>query len=302
VALLPRSVSVETGTQPDLLWLADMYEQAGRNARATRVLERAAERFPDTGDTWVALVRLLARTGQRSRAEDVLPRAQRALSASDDLWQLPLAQCYEALGRPTAAGRTFALALHAAPHNPFVQRQAVRFYLASDQPGEAAPVLTAMARSAFATPSQVAWARRMLATLPLRFRILKLPVPSSLRAAPGGAVPDRASRAWLLAGGGKMKEALAVFEETRAARESLAPEDRYLLAHLYALNGKPGRALDLLEELASHPESAAQAAAASARLLIDARDLTPARQWLNRLRALEPDSPRVRELQAILES
>src|SRR5262249_26470077 len=89
--LAPRAVPADSRNHLDQLWLARLYEKLGRPAEATRVLERLAERSGDVAEVWVALVRHLVRTGQRDRAENVLPRAQRRLSAVDDLWLLPLA-------------------------------------------------------------------------------------------------------------------------------------------------------------------------------------------------------------------
>src|SRR5262249_22808809 len=108
--LAPTAVSMDAGSHLHLLLLAWGYEQAGKPDEATRILERLTQRFGDLGESWVALVRHLVRAGRRDRAEDALARAQQRLSGVDDLWQLRLAECCDALGRYEQAERYYQAA------------------------------------------------------------------------------------------------------------------------------------------------------------------------------------------------
>jgi Flp pilus assembly protein TadD len=271
-------------------------------------LERLVERSPDLADGWVALVRQLVKAGQRDRAEDALVKAQKKLSAAGELWQLPVAECYEALGKVAVAERHYRLALRAVPDSPIVLRPLAHFYLVNDQPEEALPLLRALIHSPNSGREHAAWARRMAASIPFRLLTLGRPLPKppdeaellQLLGSDADTSEDRRARALIKAAHpGRAGEALTLFQQTLSAQVPLTAEEQLRLAQLYDLAGDPNQADELMNKLLNSPGVTGQVIAAQVRRLLGRGDNGEARQWLNQLRKREPDSRRTRDLQAL---
>jgi tetratricopeptide (TPR) repeat protein len=297
----------------DQLWLAGMYDRAGKQAEAIRLLERLAERSCDIGEVWVALLRQLVRSGLREKAEDVLSRAQRQLSEGDDLWQFSMAQCYEAVGRIDQAERAYLQAVQMSPRNPLVRRQLARFLLVSDLPEKAVPHLQELASSPYDSRRHGDWARRMLAGIPFQLLTLKREFPWSLRqqfktdelikalSKNKDSLADRRALALLTAAElGKLDEGLRRFTQALDTQTMLEPDERFRLAQLWELAGDRARADELMTELLAVDGTNPQYLAGQVRLLIGRDERGPARIWLKRLQNLEPDTARTRALVAEL--
>ncbi len=307
--LAPTAVAIDADSHLDLLWLAGIYEQAEKLDEATRILDRLTQRFGDLGESWVALVRHLVRAGRRDRAEDALARAQQRLSGIDDLWQLRLAECCEALGRNEQAERYYQLAHKAAPSSPLVRRKAAQFYLAVDQPEKAAPHLKALLTSPYESKDNISWARRQLASVPLQLLLLRREPPASVKpllrdddlyGLLGTTQPaDLRARALVIAAQpGRAEDGLRRFEKTVSEQTALSVEERLQFAQLYDLVGERARANELMEQALSAEPKDAHLLAAQVRRLLRHEERGAARGWLKRLQELEPDSPRVRAFQS----
>jgi tetratricopeptide (TPR) repeat protein len=315
--LATRAVPADGGSYRDQLWLAGVYETAGRPAEATSVLERLAERSGDVTEVWVALVRHLVRIGQRDRAEDVLPRAQRRLSGVDNLWPLALGRCQQALGKTELAARTYRLALQAAPRNLSVQREVAAFYLAADLPEQAVPLLRSLAAAPVQSRSDAVWAARMLATIPFDLLTLRRPGPQDARLledlqedtllellSRAADSQDRIAneRALILLRAARKPvrnaalEALTRFEKTLSPIAPLSPDEQYHLAQLYELAGNPTRGDALLDDLLAGDHDNPRYLACRIRLLLGRGDLDSARRVVKFLREVEPDSERTAAL------
>ncbi len=309
VELAVQAVPPDARDHRDHLWLADLLERAGRTPEARQVLERLVEHAGDIPDTWVALIRHLARMGERERAEDALARAQKRLGREPGQQYAGLAECHEALGKAEQAERLLRLVLAEAPADPLLLRRAARFYLEHDRPGEAAEHLRDLIDSAAALPEQTAWGRRMLATLPFRSAALgrsfqdrppteaeALRLLEENRQGGEERVDDRRARALVLGvNPQRRKEAVSLFEGTVRQRP-LTPDEQLGLAQLHDLAGDRHRASDLMQALlASHGHNA-QYLAAQVRRLLKQGDRAGARLWLERLKKVEPDTPRTRSL------
>ncbi len=309
VVLAIQAVSPNPVSHRDALWLADVYAQAGQSLQAVGVLEHLVERSPQLADGWVALVRQLVKAGQHEKAEDVLVKAQRKLSAAGEFWQLPVAQCYEALGKIPLAERHYRLALQAMPDNPLVLRPLARFHLANDRPEDALPILHALIHSPHTSSHHAAWARRMAASLPFQLLTLGRPLskpPSeqellSLLGANADSPTDQRIKALVLAiQPGRAGEALALFRQTVTPQAPLSPEEQLRLVQLSDLAGERNQADDLMDKLLNSRDVTAQVIAAQVRRLMGRGDNGEAGQRLNQLRKLEPDAKRTRDLQQAL--
>ena len=290
----------------DHLWLANVLETAGRPDEAGRVLERLTQTSGDIADTWVALLRHLARLGKWKRVEEVL---EKAIARLDGVGQ---ARCYEAAARIEEAERAYVEALKAAPGDSLLRRDLARFYLLHDQPEQALSHLRLLASAAL-LPEHAAWARRMLATLSFQLVVLGRLAPDDRRPVTEAAalrllgrnrtanagsesVADQRARALVVAADrDRVGEALRLFEATLPG-QPLTPDEQFRLAQLYDLAGNAARADGLMLALLNdHPQNA-QYLAGQVRLLLAQGDRPGARRWLKRLEKVEPDTPRTRSL------
>ena len=298
----------------DHLWLARVLTEAGRDTEAGKVLERLTENSGAIADTWVALLRHLVRAGQWEDVRDVLPRARRRLTAGIEPQWVGLARCYEVAAQTEQAERAYRRALKDAPGDSLVLRDLAYFYLFHDRPGEALPPLRALIGSPSALVEHVAWARRMLATLPFQIAALSpitgesravseemgLKLLESNRRGPSKSVADQRAQALVLAADPRRApEALRLFGET-LSRQALTPDEQFWLAQLADLGGDSSRADGLMLSLLAGHGHNARYLAGQVRRLLARGDRAGARRWLRHLQKVEPDTPRSRALRDTL--
>lgn len=307
VTLAVQAVTTSPASHLDALWLADVYDQAGQSAQAVTILEKLVERQPELPEGWVALVRQLVKARQRDRAEDVLVKAQKQLSAGGEFWQLSLAQCFEALGKVDQAEGYYEQARKAMPESPLVLRPLARFYLANDRPEDALPLLRTLMRSPYTSRDHAVWARRMWALVPFQLLTLnrQLSDPPSeqaleeLLAYNGDSVTDRRIRA-LVKGvqPAQAPEALKLFQKT-ITQAPLSPDEQFRLAQLCDLAGDAKQGDDLMKQLLERHPLTGQYLAGQVRRLLTRGDNGEARVYLNWLQQSEPNAKRTQRLQAL---
>jgi cellulose synthase operon protein C len=299
VALAERSVSLDSGSADDLLWLGQVLERSGKRDRASDALLRATEVAPERSDVWLALFSLQVAEGKKPIAERTLEKAADLLSAPKR--QLTLAQGYEMLGRSNDAEQAFRDAAAAAPDDLEVDRQCAAFLLRSGREAEARETLRKIADST--TKSQAsdevrAWSRRTLAELIAQrgnFResqkamdLLAQNLDDKGNISPDDLLlqvrlltnrPEPAS--W--------KRAIDVLEELgRSQRLSMG--QRIMLSQLKEKVGRWDECRNELVAIAATPSVPPAYVAMLIEKLIDHGEPGAARPWLTRLQKLSPDS------------
>ncbi len=302
--LARRAVPESSKDYRDHLWLGQICLAAGQAAAAEKPFRRALELAGDAADPWVVLVQYLVRVGRRDEAEETIRRAEQALPTARAA--LPIAQCYEALGRPELAEKRYEGALATKPASAAALRGAATFYLRTRQPRKAEPVLRLMADPALALPeADAAWARRGLASTLValgdfsRFAEALGLVEENVRRH-GDSADDRRTRALVLAMyPARRREAIKVLEEL-AGKQALPPEHQLFLARLYELERDWPKARDqLLGLLAAAPDEPAYLAP-YAEGLLRRGDLDETEGWVSRLAKKEPTAFRTVSLRARL--
>ncbi len=278
------------------LWLGLSLWAAGQRAEAEAALRRAVELDGTAAEHWVSLVRFLAGTEQKDRAEAVIRQAGDKLPA--DRADLALAQCWEVVGRRDQAEKHYRAALSAAPESSTALRAVAGFYLLAGQSAKAEPhsrkLLESARTSARVLAGDVAWARRNLAMVLSgqgtyrNFREALALLDLNRQLYQGETVLDRHTRARVLASRPcHQQEAISELLEL-GARQTLSVEDQYLLVQLYEGRGnwaEADRRLDgLLAETTGNPGFLAHAV----RLKLRLKDQAAARRWLTRLEQGHP--------------
>jgi tetratricopeptide (TPR) repeat protein len=239
----------------DYLWTAQMLARGPRrSADAEKAFRRAVELADTVPETWVALVRYLAATGQTAKAEAEVERASARLTGKDG--PMALALCYEAAGKVDRAREQFRAALEARPQDVQVRRNLAGFCLRTGALRESEPHLRAILdHKVNAGEADVAWARRALALtlasgsehkrLPEALKLVGVSLnakgePVDGPAPPGGwSAEDQVIRARVLATQSRRPfraRAVALLQEVHK-RQTLSPDDQLLLAQLYLAMG-----------------------------------------------------------------
>src|SRR5262249_42271423 len=117
VALANAAVAGRAPDYRDQLWLAQVLGQVpGHEAETERALRRAVDLADSVPQTWLGLVRHLARVGETAKAEAAVEEARRR--ARGEQAALTLALCHEALGRNDRAEELLRGASAARPDVP----------------------------------------------------------------------------------------------------------------------------------------------------------------------------------------
>jgi tetratricopeptide (TPR) repeat protein len=302
VGAVPR----DSSDYRDFLRRGTVLAAARRWEDGERDLRHAAELAPDRAETWLALVRLLAASGQAEEARKVTESARTKLPV--DVLALTLAGCYEAVGDAKTAQEQYARALEKKPADYDVRATAVTFYLRANEPAEAEALLRPMAAGRpKLTDSQTTWARHQLAVLlagyPDEPHFAEALGLVGLRLDGDKVVADRAPagdtaearreeahiRAQVLASRPRhacRAEAISALEGIRAGGP-LAADDQFLLAQLYEAEGNTARARELLLSLTAGQGDNPAALAYYARLLLSQRETAEAQRCVEQLVALE---------------
>ena len=294
----------------DHLWLGQVQSVLGHRAKAEQQIEQSKEMFRgaekslrravELADkapvTWVALIEFLARIGKTQQAEEAIQEARGRIPAR---WApLPMAHCYEVLGKVAEAAAQYEAALAASPDDPVVVRRAVDFSVRTGKPRQAETQLRKIIGGQVpAAEAHIAWARRRLALI-LADRggyqdleqALELIEQSLATASPSAA--DRRAKAILLASHPKRQrrqEAITILERLLREERSAAPQDRFVLARLYLAEGDWAKARGHLQHLLASQGKDPQYVATYVAALLERKQAREAETWLRRLEEIAPE-------------
>jgi predicted Zn-dependent protease len=229
-----------------------------------------------------------------------------ATKVSARLAPYPQARCFEVLGLMDRAEELYRQALSDGRGDFVFLAAAADFHCRADQFAQAEPYLDALLKAEGLVPAKyVVRSRRQLA-LALAGRsagdhakALAL-IDENLQARPHQAADLRA-RAFILAGNSSQRrQAIRVFEET-AKRQPLAADEQLLLAQLFEADGDQPRAREQIVALLTAQPENPQFLSFYLRHLVKSEEMDLARDQLQKLRRLEPESRRTRGLAEILQ-
>lgn len=148
----------------DALWLARVYQIAGEDASAEKLLREALDQASHSPDTWIAWMQHLQHTKQHDRGVKDLDRLKKDLPAGRQ--PLTLARCYEALQMSDEAAKAYEGALQAAPDDFIALAYAADFARRSARANDARVLYERLLDPALAAPAEYTEpARRHLASL-----------------------------------------------------------------------------------------------------------------------------------------
>ena len=242
----------------DQLFRATVFAVNNAPAEAKAALQKAVALNDRAPETWIALVRFLAASGQRDEAKSAFEQARQKLKPGDSpesaaIVALTLGACQELLGDVREAETLYREAHRLAPNDPAILRQLVILLQRTDRKAEAAALLETTIRGDV-PPAVRRWARRTLA-----FAMVAGPegysqVPAAVALLDenlregGGLLDDQRAKSLILAVDPFQRaEALAGLMES-ARKIPLGPEENFLLAKLHLQNGGLGRAEAALKE------------------------------------------------------
>lgn len=298
-----RAVNENSTDYRDYLWLGQVLAAAGSAQRsaddAEKQFRRAVELAPQVPEPWLALVQYLAGTQRRPDAEKVITQARLQLPV--ELRALTLAACYESVGRIDQAGEEYQLARKAQPNNPAVLKAVGAFYVRIGRTTEAEPVLRHILNEA--TKSEEShWAGHQLAlVLAHRSEYREALALLGLEFDKSGNIQDpRASIARAASDDLRMRARILALLDSRSSREraiayldelgrkqTLTPDDQFLLARLYEANGSLEKARNTIRGLASSFNTNPAYLAYYARCLLNHHDLDDADRFIDQLEQQE---------------
>ena len=258
--------------------------------RAEKSFRRALELQDRSADAWVALIQFLANTDQSRKAKEALAEAEAKIPPRQSA--VALAHCYQAIGDTDRAREKYEAALAAAPQSAFVVRHVAEFYLSTNNPGPAVPLLQRLiAAKRTASDLDVTWARRSLARVlldrggfPNLTEALRL-VEENLAATPASRDDQRIKSRILLADPrrAKNREALALLEKLIQNGDRTTPEDRFDLAQLYLAQGDWGKYRVQMQSVLAAANAEPRHIIAYIRALVEHNETTEAEVYLGRV-------------------
>jgi tetratricopeptide (TPR) repeat protein len=162
VQLARKAVPADSKDYGELLWLGQILG-ASRSKDAEPVLRRAVALAPTVPDAWVALIQYLTRAGDLDKAVATLTEARGKLPAAQAT--LPLAQCYEAVGRTEEARAVYRAALDARPEDLATVLSAASFFIRVGPVAEARSLVRKIIDKKATAPTEKARALRLQALL-----------------------------------------------------------------------------------------------------------------------------------------
>jgi tetratricopeptide (TPR) repeat protein len=300
--LARQAVAAQPNEYGNHVWLGQVLWATGQRNEAEQPLRRAVELAEHEAGAWASLVLYLSRVGRVEEAEQALAQLPQKLPSGQA--PLVLAQCYEAVGRIDRAAQQYQAALAACPDDVAVLRAFASFWLRSGQLAQAEPALRRMITNANAASAEAAWARRGLAVL-LGTRghrqaqeAIKL-IDQNI-ACHGKNSDDLRAMAVICAAqknGAARRRAVDLFQEL-SDRQSLAPDDQFLLVRLFEDQGNWPKAREHMQLLLAAEGHNPLYLAHCARMLLSRGEPDQAQLWLDRLEEMEPTSFRTVEIKA----
>ena len=302
LALARQAVSPDSRDYRDYLWLAHVQSAAGLPGEAEKTLRHAVRIAGGIPDVWVALVRQLARTGNRPEAEKALKDATRRLPR--DRAKLGLARCEEALGRIDRAEEHYRKAVTAHPRDFVAVFALADFYRRADEPAKAEPHWRTLIDPAMRAPEEyVVRARRELAIALAATKTDATALAEALALLNrnvqvlGSSPADSVARAFVLATRPERREEAQQLLERLPRRETMPAAQQFVVVRTYAAVGNEPEALNLMLGLLALERDNPQFVAYHLRGLLRDGNLEEAGRVLTELEGLEPHSTRTRSLQ-----
>ncbi|MCC6417051.1 MAG: tetratricopeptide repeat protein [Gemmataceae bacterium] len=302
LTLARQAVAADSRDYRDRLWLARIQAAAGKDDDAETTLRAAVAAAGRVPDTWVALVRHLARTGQKAEAGAALAEAARRLPP--DRATLALARAHEAVGELDQAGELYRQALQARPRDFVALRAAADFHLRQDEFRKAEPYLRRLCAAATGTPPQDGQAARRLLAIGLATtaaggaEALTLLDENARQRSKNSA--DDVARAYVRAVQPAQRSEARRLLEGIENHHALPPEDQFLVVRAWEAVGDDGRARNLMLGLLGAVGDDPRYLTHHIGTLIRAGDLEDAALYLGRLERVAAGTARTRTLRQAL--
>ena len=300
-------ISADNRDPEQLIWYARLLGQCGKPERAEEILKRAVEAAPKRVDSWLVLIGLQARLGQRQAAVETLRKAQQAVdeSAQEQLTE----RGQELIGDLEVVEKAYRGNVAASPDDPEAAQKLAEFFLRQGRQADARQELMRIADLAGArgTPALV-WARRTLARMSARsgsyrdfqegLSQLALNVDSAGRQSEQDLTlaiallrerPEPSS--W--------RQAMQLFE-TLSRQRPLSVDEQVDQARLEATLGSWQKARDQLQGIASSPDTSPGAIAILIEELLKHGEIVAAKAWMVKLLDVAPGTPTALWLEAKL--
>ncbi|QDV27302.1 tetratricopeptide repeat protein [Aureliella helgolandensis] len=288
---LAKGWATESGKPQDHIWLAQVYSISRQNSEAEKEFQVAIEMSPAEPAGWVALVQMLARTGQSEAATETLAEAAEAIAA--DQRDNALAQCYEAVKDFQRAEESYDRALADAPGDAALARRFADFLIRTEGQKRAEPILE---RLAAGESGEARWARRSLALLlgmsgeQEKFQRARELLEQNL--AQDANVEDQRTLAIILSARPEPElttQAVAMLEKIVGDQKRFSLPDNYLLAKAYARQGDWSRYSRTMRGVLSNGGAdSAEYVSEYANALDRQNEPGEADLWFRRLRDLAP--------------
>ncbi len=304
---LAQDWTQKSGKPEDHAWLGEIYSISGNQADAEKEFRIAIEMAPDETVGWISLVQLYARSDKFEEARKVIEQATTTLGA--DSAADTVAQCYEAILDYRLAETNYLQAIKLRPDDFGVKRRLAAFYLKTERPAEASPLLEALIVDAPEIAERDrAWSRRNLAMI----LGVQLDSKNSERAlelinqnlASASQEDDLRVKAIIL-GARQDKDSLQtsikLFEQITSAQRAFALNDYFALAELYKRAGDWLKYVRTMRSvLGNGGADDAKYVEAYAQALVGRGELDEAKLWFDRLKALAPNEASTSIVQAKL--
>jgi tetratricopeptide (TPR) repeat protein len=300
--LAQKAVSKDSTDYRDFVWLGQAADLAGRPADAETAYEKAVKLAPKNPEPWAALLFSLARS-KPAAVEAKIAEAQEALPKEE----LPFAlgPCYESMGKLDQARTQYLAALALRPDDARLVAQLARFYVHFNRTPEAEPLLRKLVEGKLKdADKQLHWARRHLALAVAAhggahsYQEAEDLLAENARTG-YAAVEDKQAKAIILAAQpSKRRQAIDLLESLAANRATLSVDLGLTLARLYEADGNwPEARTHMLTVLTANPKNPTLIAL-YIQALLRRDEGRQAREWVDKLAALEPGSLTLLELQA----
>lgn len=293
------AVNTKTSDYRDLLWLANIVARAG-GTDAEKLLRRAVEVGGHVPETWLALLRHLARSDRSAAAAPLIEQLKKEIPQS--LLPATLARCQEALGNLDQAAQLFDKAVADNPRDFITLIPAAEYFLRTEMTDKAEARLRELLDKKTRTPGdEMAWARRQLAVLLIEKGTLDTFAEAGAlldanKRILGDTLADERARHYLQGTQPRQCDAAIRALQQSFERQAATSQERLWLVRLLeqAERVQQARAL-IFDLLAANPDDG-QLLSHHIRRLIAQKQLADAQIYLHRLERLEPNSWRTREL------
>jgi tetratricopeptide (TPR) repeat protein len=283
----------------DYYWLAQVARAAGETAEAEKLLRQALELSDKAPDAWLALIQLLAASDVK-KAEAAITEAKSKLAADDA--PFVLGPAYEMVAQPDKAREEYETLLARRPNEAAALQIAADFYARRGPAANAEACLRKLLDPAVAAADSVRSAARRDLALGLAasgdYRGFQQGLALLTEAGLPKSRDDELALAQLLATRAERRRDARSLLEKLAKDNPLSPDAQFLLARLTDADGETGRADDMILSLLGTNGRNAALISWHVQNLLRRGQPAAAQQWIETLRAVDPDSLRTVSLTA----